>query len=179
MTKTKIIFILALVALIFGCTAKKKQPATRKLYFNMTAFFEQEAKKLQQKNPTVLKKVSKDKFSEQKTLKIKNWGKELKPFMEADINKAAWVGEFKITQANALTTYTSTNAKIPVKKLIIAKQGNSVLYIQAIVHNINFLYSTKDTLTYYPHKFYEWRKTQKIKLFAPVAYQIKGQFKDN
>lgn len=175
MKKSKF-FFLGILA-IFACNSKSNE---KKLaispYFDVKSFFEKEAAKLNQQKPTIVKWVAKDDLGEKKKLKIKDWKKELKSFIDADINKGSWQNEFNKTTINELTTYTSANDKIPVKKLMVAKQGDSVIYVRIIVTTTNFLYTSKDTLNYYPGKFYELKKTQKITLFSQTSYQIKGVF---
>lgn len=177
MKKLKLFYLGILAVIISACHPKNDEnKVTSSSYFDVKSFFEKEATKLNQQKPTILKSVGKDEVVEQKRLKIKDWKKELKSFIDADINKASWQNEFQTSTTEEVTTYTSANDKISVKKLIVARQGDSVIYIKAIVNNINFLYTSKDTLTYYPGKFYEMRKSQKIKLFSAVSYQIKGLF---
>lgn len=177
MKKSKFFYLVILAVVISACQPKNdEKKVASSSYFDVKSFFEKEAAKLNKQKPTILKSVGKDELVEQKRLKIKDWKKELKSFIDADINKASWQDEFQTSTTKEVTTYTSANDKIPVKKLIIAKQGDSVIYIKAVVNTTNFLYTSKDTLTYYPGKFYELRKTQKIKLFSAVSYQIKGLF---
>jgi len=46
-----------------------------------------------------------------------------------------------------------------------------------VISNKNILYSSGDTLVYYPDSLYEIRKHQKIKLLAQKTYQITGKLK--
>lgn len=169
-------WILSITSLI-GCKQENTQTNTpTDAYFNLKSFFEMEAIILNKQNPFVIKSVAKNETSETKKIKVKNWKKEFQSFIDADINKASWQNEFKITTENETTTYTTENVKISVKKLIVVKKGKSVILIKAFVTDSNFLYTSKDTLTYYPSISYEIKKSQKIKFFSEISYKIIGKF---
>ena len=177
MKKIRLSGLLLWVVFLYACGSKQQQKNdTQPIHFDVKSFFEKEIARLDHQNPLVLKIVAKNELSEEKKLKIKNWKKELQSFIDADINKASWQKEFKTSITNETISYTTTNEKIPVKKLIVKQKGNHISYIKAIVNDSNFLYISKDTLTYYPNQFYEIKKTQKIKLFSKISYKIIGKF---
>ncbi|RZL36844.1 MAG: hypothetical protein EOO96_06180 [Pedobacter sp.] len=171
--------ILAVFAFaLAGCNQREESKAnTDFLYFDVSGYFKKEAVRLKKLNPDVTKAVSVNGKIEKKTIKIKDWTKELAIFSNADINKASWKGSFKIEKSNLLERYTSDNKKIPVKNVSIGKTGNKVNRVEIVISNKNILYSSGDTLVYYPDSLYEIRKHQKIKLLAQKTYQITGKLK--
>lgn len=146
-------------------------------YFDLKGYFGKQAKALAQRNPTINKSVIVNGAAEQKQLKIEDWEKELSSFIDADINKKAWQGEFKSVEANDVQTYTSNNEKVPVRKLQVFKSNGEVTGITIMIENSNYLYRSRDTLIYYPDSLYQIRKSQQIKLMEPKNYRITGTFK--
>ncbi|TKC04610.1 hypothetical protein FA048_19300 [Pedobacter polaris] len=147
------------------------------VYFDLETYFKQEAVRLAKKNQPIDKTVIINGKAEQKKLIINNWEQEFNSFIDADINKASWKGSFIFTKSDQLEIYTSNSKKIPVKKIEIAYVNEKVKSIRVFIVNTNDLYTSKDSLTYYPDSLYEIKKTQKIKLMDGKQYQVIGKFK--
>ncbi|WP_225869617.1 hypothetical protein [Pedobacter psychroterrae] len=150
-------------------------------YFDLKGYFEQESIRLSKAAPLIVKTVRVNDSSETKTTRIADWRKELEIFKDADINKTAWKGLFKITKVNGDQQYTTDNEKIPVKELtIIYKKGstqlNALKGFRIVVKNINLLYHSTDTLIYYPDSIYQVKKAQNILFLSDKRYQISGKF---
>ncbi|MFI5453774.1 hypothetical protein ACHMWN_16670 [Pedobacter sp. UC225_61] len=160
-----------------ACTLKEQDKTQAKTYFDLETYFKQEATRLTKSNQPIYKTVLVNGKAEEKKLLIKNWEKEFSSFIDADINKTSWRGSFKLTKTDSLTTYTSDSKKIPVKKLEIAYKNNKVMAIKIFVTNTNDLYTSQDSLSYYPDSLYQIKKIQHIKLMDEKNYQITGKFK--
>jgi len=154
--------------------ADKQSTAVR--YFDLKGYFTREAGALNRRAPLVNKTVMVNNNAENKQLKISNWEKELSAFIDADINKPAWQGAFIKRSNGAITTFTSNNEKVPVKSVQVTEQQGNIISLLIIIQNQNYLYSSSDTLSYYPDSLYKIRKTQQIKLMSPKQYQITGTF---
>lgn len=166
-----------LVLFLGACNsaAPKKQLAAP--YFNLKGYIDTEVKRLRVLNPEIDKTVEVNKAEEQKKLKIADWQKELSAFSDADINKSAWQGLFKLNKTENLDTYTSDNEKVPVKSLKVIYKDGKVKGIKILISNANSLYTSNDTLSYFPDSLYEIRKTQHIKLLNEKNYRIIGKLK--
>ncbi|TCC89506.1 hypothetical protein EZ428_17600 [Pedobacter frigiditerrae] len=175
MKKLGIPFLVILLA--FSCNLKDKDKANAKPYFDLAGYFKKEAIRLSKTNPILNKTVFINGKEEQKNINIKNWDQEFKSFIDADINKASWNGSFNATIAGGLTTYTSHSEKIPVKKLEISLENNRLTSIKVYITNANDLYTSQDSLSYYPDSLYQIKKTQHIKLMETKQYRITGKFK--
>lgn len=171
----KYAFLLACVILSCSNAEQEKQNGGA-TYFDLKGYIGKQAKALAKRNPIVNKTVIVNGAAEQKQLKIENWEKELASFIDADINKRAWQGEFNSVDVNNVQTYTSNNEKVPVKKLQVIKSDGEVTGLVVIIKNSNYLYSSSDTLAYYPDSLYQIRKSQQIKLMEPRNYRITGTF---
>jgi len=174
MNRSILFYLLAL--LFFSCNQEKESEANKDfLYFDIKGYFDKEAQRLHRDNPTVLKSVGVNKNFERKTLKIGDWETELSIFSNADINKTAWKGSFKITTVQNVLLYTASEQKIPVKTVLVKKENNKVKEIKIIIHNKNILYYSSDTLIYIPDSLYQVNKQQKIRFFKNKSYQISGK----
>ncbi|MFD2583804.1 hypothetical protein ACFSR6_14990 [Pedobacter vanadiisoli] len=174
----KKISILAFALAFFSCNQQKEAEANTDLsYFDVKGYFGKEISRLQKLNPIVNKTVSVNGTAENKTSKIASWAKELAIFVNADINKASWKGNFKTKELNGMDIYTSDNKKIPIKKISVTRNGLKTQKIEIIIDNKNILYQSKDTLIYFPDSLYSIRKHQKIRLLKEKKYSITGKLK--
>jgi hypothetical protein len=167
--------ICLLLITIFSCRyddQKKERPA----YFDIATYFNKEALRLSKNNLAVNKTVWVDGKKEQKNIIIKNWEKEFEIFIDADINKASWKGFFSVNGNADEEVYVSNDKKIPVKKVIVKKNGERITAIQIFIHNTNDLYNSQDSLSYFPDSLYHIKKTQKIKLLSERKYEVTGRF---
>lgn len=163
-------------SIFFGCIAATKEDRKNELgYFDLKSFFQKEASRLQKRNPFVEKTVKINADAETKKVQIADWATEFAMFTNADLNRASWKGLFSIQKTSNVEIYTSSNDKVPVKKVTIGKQSNRISSIQIIVRNVNSLYSSTDTLSYYPDNLYLINKTQHIKLLSSKHYQVIGK----
>lgn len=162
----------------FSCQQEKKTNTVAiNSYFDLKGYFEKEISRYSAQKPVVEKTVAINGQAESKKIVIKDWPRELAVFTDADINKSAWKGLFKIQESENETHYSTANKKIPVKELIISKKSGEVSKIEVIIANINLLYHSSDTLTYYPDSLYQIVKQQKIKLMGVKRYKIVGKLK--
>ena len=158
-----------------SCSQPRENKIQVKTYFDLKSYFEKEADHLNKLNLKITKYVSVNDKIEHKAVKIADFHKELSSFIDADINKAAWQSEFKVTREKHVTTYVSENEKIPVKKLEVRYQNNKVTSIFMVIKVDNILYHSTDSLTYKSNQYYEIKKTQQIKLLKEKKYTIKGK----
>lgn len=173
----KRLILYCFVVFCSACTFKEQDNLSTKTYVDLAGYFKKEASRLKKVNLPIDKIVMVNGITEEKKVPIANWEKEFDSFISADINKASWRGAFKMAKNNNVTTYTSNSNKIPVKKVEVTYQNEKIMAIKIFVTNTNDLYTSKDSLSYYPDSLYEIKKTQSIKLMDEKRYQITGKFK--
>jgi len=173
----KLSFLL-LIFFLGACNSgtQKKQSGALE-YFDLKDYIAKEAKRLNLLNPEIDKYVEVNRSGEHKKLKITDWQKELAIFSDADVNKSAWQGLFKLNKAGDTKTYVSDNDKVPVKSLSIQYRNGKISSLQILISTVNSLYTSNDTLSYFPDSLYEVKKTQHIKLLNEKNYHITGRFK--
>lgn len=161
----------------YSCSSSVKEQKGTWTYFDLKGYFEKEAIRLKENDPVLTKTVMVNGTTETKRVRIADWAKELAVFSDADINRAAWAGQFSIKKDSQKELYISDSEKVPVKEVRIIKKYNKLYGIQIIVKNANILYKSADTLFYYPDSLYQVKKKQRIKLLAEKNYGITGKFK--
>lgn len=171
------LFFCCFVIIWSACTLKEQEKVNTKTYFDVQGYFKAEASRLAKNNQTINKTIIVNDKSEERKVSIPNWEKEFDLFIQADINKASWRGSFTTTTTGNLKTYSSQSEKIPVKKLEVGYKDNKVSSVKVFVTNTNDLYTSTDSLSYYPDSLYEIKKVQRIKLMNEKKYQIIGKFK--
>lgn len=92
-------------------------------YFDLKGFVKKQIKNLDKLKPKVKKEILNNGKSVAKTLTIKSWEKELRMFVNADINKTALIGTYTITNTNKagkeVVKYTTKDSKNSVKEMVI------------------------------------------------------------
>ena len=170
------LFFFCLVIFYSSCTLKEQDKTSAQLYFDLDSYFKTEAQRLSKANPQIDKTVMVNGQLEEKNVKINNWEKEFESFIAADINKASWRGSFKVQKDNLTTIYLTQNEKIPVKIVEITYLKDKIYGIKIFITTTNRLYTSKDSLVYYPDSLYQIKKLQDIKLMDPKTYQVTGKF---
>ncbi|RYD73514.1 MAG: hypothetical protein EOP55_16900 [Sphingobacteriales bacterium] len=175
----KKIFFFVFVLGLASCNQREESKAnTELLYFDIKGFFAKESLRLKKTSPLVNKEVLINGIAETKQIRIADWEKEFTIFTNADINKASWKGSFKSVKNSQFEHYTSNNKKIPVKDVLIEKADDKrVKKVVIIISTKNILYTSGDTLFYYPDSLYKIVKHQKIRLLSPKDYQITGKIR--
>lgn len=122
----KIIIFCLIFAACKNPITDKKVP---KAFFDASDFFNAEIKRLDSIKPTVIKTVSVNEKSETKELNNLNYTEELAPFVQSDINKPAWLDEYRIdtlrnedTVSRYLHThivYTALKESLKTKKFLV------------------------------------------------------------
>lgn len=154
-----------------------------KQYFDLSKFIEQQIAWLEQTQPKVRKSIANKK---QKTLSIKRWKQELSLFIEADINRSRYIGEYKKQVIKSETAgarkeiYESQNADFPVKKLEIHYvPSGEIAHLQIEISQENYLYRTEKKLSLKCEngklKYYEILGFQENVVGGKDHYQIKGE----
>jgi hypothetical protein len=139
---------LGLGGLIFlaGCLSHSAEN-NQNIYFNLHTLLNPQIARLDSLRPTVKKTVS-DQTSETQKLQISNWHKELKMFLEADINKSIFKGYYRVEKSAAGQKYIAQKSDLKTRLLEIKYKDKSLKISQLRIkyQDINFLYTAKKTL---------------------------------
>ena len=139
----KVISLLTFCALLSACNEEVKENQVKK-YFDLKGLIDKQIKSLNSKKPVVQKIVIIADSSENQSIKTIDWSKELELFMQADLNKPAFIQSYQVDSSSMGVKYTlKESEKLPVKYLTISRAGEDGISIEAMINTNNYLYETE------------------------------------
>lgn len=139
----KVISLLTFCALLSACNEEVKENQVKK-YFDLKGLIDKQIKSLNSKKPVVQKIVIIADSSENQSIKTIDWSKELELFMQADLNKPAFIQSYQVDSSSMGVKYTlKESEKLPVKYLAISRAGEDGISIEAKINTNNYLYETE------------------------------------
>lgn len=166
-----ILFIITLTS----CEKEVKVNAVNSQYFDLPKYFAKESQILANGSLSLEKTATINQVRETRILKVKNWKKELSIFAAVELNKTAWRGKFKVIAAKNYTLYSCADKQVPVKSVLIRKEGDNIAGIKIVMRSNNLLYNNTEELIYIPNKSYSVFKSQKVKMLGEKTYKISGK----
>lgn len=151
-------------------------------YYDLPSFFAEEIANLQAKGQWVRKHVTKDGHSHIIERGNIDWKEELDAFKEADINRPAWRGQFKVDSISLervfVITYKTINKEIPVKNVVVTidKETNQCLQITVDRRTENFLYSSDQSLYFTTGEGYMMKGKLSVTMLFDSEYSIESEF---
>jgi|GEM_PF-6724978 len=164
-----------------ACQTKTTEAPKGPKYFDLPAYFEAEAQRLNEELPTyqkfILAKGQRD------TIKGKavDWEKELAIFGREQLHEPAVREDYKrdsITLANGYRiSYQSLVEKRNLQRLVLEYGPQKELKeLQLTLNQNNSVYSGQSKLIYWPQKGYQLHKDQKVVSFDSAQYRIQLHF---
>jgi hypothetical protein len=153
-------------------------------YFDLQGFMNGQIKILTTGKSGVIKHLSVNDKKEVHQFISPDWQQELQPFIDADINKPAWRGNFNVDTAyyvdidtEKIVTYTTNVPDIRTKKLVLYTDihTRAILEIEADNRADNVLYHFDQQLFYFPLKKYFITTYEKVVLMNPSTMKIDGK----
>lgn len=167
---------LLLLCCWYACKPEIKETGATLKYFDLKEFFKTDSVRLVKLNPTITKTVSHNGEAETKKLKVTNWGQEFGLFTSSDINKPAWKDSYDVQENADSVVYKAKYPELKTREIVIRKSDGKVTSVYVLNNIHNLLYSTTETLTYAPGRYYLIEKHQKVKVMGANNYLIKGVF---
>lgn len=166
-------FVLLLVSACKDAPSKQEQA-----YFSISAFLKKEIVQHRIENITLLKTVQQKERTESKKINAPDWENELKPFLEADIDKPAWKNSFSVDSSVNDTIkfirYKTKDQKIPVKLFRIQYIHEKIKTLFIKIEKSNSWFTLKQELTYTCDEGYSIHSEQQMTLSDISIYEIKG-----
>lgn len=139
----QIMCILTVSLMVLSCSSESQTNQTKK-YFDLKGLIESQIKILNKLKPIVQKSILIAEKSENQVVKTIDWAKELALFIQADLNKPAFIQSYQVDSSSTSLKYTlKKTEKLPVKFLNITNVGTDGINIEALVNNDNYLYQTE------------------------------------
>lgn len=178
--------ILSIVLLMAGCTGSTQKGETFQTgYFDMQGFIAQQVGKLANSNPQVEKVAylnGKTEHHEQQYDSLQ-WVTELHPFLDADINKPAFVKQFqvdtlKVSDTVSCISYQAIDDKPRTRllKLYFHPNDSVPFELEAWLKSNKLFYHSYEYLRLTPSQSYEVRGGQSIMLFGKDSFAIQARF---
>lgn len=143
----------ATIAFLVACSFdSSKKEAIKSPFLNLEKLGEAQSQKLKDIDPLVVKKVLTNGKSEEKTLKIDDWTKELEILKKANLDKPAFIGNYKIDTLKEgqffQKTFTPLKSELSIKyqQIQLDSLGNLV-HLESASEDKNVLYYTRKELT--------------------------------
>jgi hypothetical protein len=174
----KFLYTLLFMVFLISCSNSSNinTENIEKPFFDLKGFFEKEI--ANQEIKTIEKTVKINKKSETKTLTDFDLEKELKLFLDCDINNPSLFDKYKTEKSSEENIiYTALNEDLKVQKIEILKSDDTVEKI--IVHKKvkTQIYNSEKILTYEPNVGYSIENSQKTLGSDKKDYEIKVVFK--
>ena len=172
------------VFLVQSCTAPIRQEAEESAgigFFPMKQYLLQEAKRLEKANAALTKAILLDGQADTAHVKAVDWQKEFTPFIESDINRLIWQDKFRVDSTTldngtVQTTYTSSDRKVPVKKLDVFRQNGQVSKIAIQTAIGNSWYKNHRSMTYTPATGYRIDEKQWLGKWQQYQSRVTGNW---
>ena len=147
-------FILLFTAIIsiflISCDNPKKDSVQIKKYFDLKGFMERQIAELDQKKPVVDKTMKMGEEQNSRSSNEINWKKELELFLQADINKPAYIQSYIVSRPDS-STYEyglKQGQDLPVRylKIKLDKANGMPVRIEAQLKSQNKLYESEKNI---------------------------------
>lgn len=154
----------------------------QRYYYDLPKFFENQINNLKSKGQWVRKHVTKDGHSHIIERGNIDWNEELGVFLDSDINRPAWRGEFKVDTINLereyVITYKTGNEQIPVKNVVVTidKQSKQCLKLTVDRRTENFLYKSDQSLYFTTGEGYIMKGKLSVTYLFDSEYAIDTEF---
>ena len=181
-------FAWLLPALILVACAPEPEPARIHSYFNLEAFTQTQATRLDSLRPWVEKKVRSENRTETKRLRAINWQKELDLFAQADLNKPAYRTSYTVVQptAHSFEYRLKPGEDVPVRYMKVAMDSRTgqLQSLEAEVVSENYLYHSRRLLTLqcgpgpdgtWLVRSYHISGFQQLAFFAQKPFEVSGK----
>ena len=185
MNKNYISLLLLSVCCLFSCNNPKQ--TTLPPYFSLPDYMNSQIKILAANKTGAVKTISVNGKKEVHKFDILDWKEELQSFIDADINKPSWRGNFMVDTAytvdkadtEKLITYSTEEPGIRTKKLVLNFDIHTKNITEVEAYNLtdNVLYHFEQQLFYFPMKSYFISTTEKVVLLNPSQLNIRGEMK--
>ena len=142
----KLVYVLSLMIGISACQSESAEMKVKK-YYDLKGLLERQIEALKSEKPKVQKNILVNEITENQTVNSLDWSKELDFFIQADLNKPAFVSSYRVdSYSMGVKYFLKETEKLPVKFLEINRMGEDGVEVRALVSNSNYLYDTERNL---------------------------------
>ena len=165
---------------LFFVSCKQEKQITNKKYFDLKGFSESIIAELEIRKPEVIKVWQIGSLKETKSIKDIDWAKELSLFVDADLNKSAFVNSYSINESSKGINYKlKPTESLLVKSMKVEnleEKNSKLIIIETSTSNYLFKTNSKMMIKTKNGKLQEYSvySIQKLFLSKPDTSSIKG-----
>lgn len=180
----RLIVFAVFLSTVFSCgNSTQPQEEAKKVdfFFDVEGYFESEMERLNSLQPTVSKTAAINEKRETKTLEKVDFGKELKPFADSDINRLSWQEKYS-TQRDTLDsgqivlTHEALDESLRVRKIEVYQTKDVVTQVVIRKKMRNALAGSEQLLSYNPQSGYSIVNDQALMLSEGKKMAIEVSF---
>ena len=172
----KILQGLLFIILFAGCN--EEAALSKAKYFSLPDFFKKESASLRNNKSSLIKKVNYDGKEEMMQIESPVWEDELRPFLDCDINKPAYVGAYTVdtavTDGAYVVYYKAKEPKMPIRLVSLKFINDMLVSVYAETGKSNAWFQLRQEMTYTPHEGYRIKGEQKMALGKETTFTIAG-----
>ena len=167
---------------LFSCNQPQDKPQTP-TYFPLKAFMEQQIALLSAQKPLLNKMVEAEGQSDTTQTTAVDWTKELDLFVQADLNKPAYINSYTVSNEGNTTRYVVKNGEsLPTQFLKITRDPvtQQPITVEALSRTENYLFTSQKQVSLVAsiNKDGKWRLAQyRIEGFQQLIFGSKKPFK--
>lgn len=166
------------VPLLEGCGDNPPPERTGKAgsFFDVEGYFRSEAARLKAAGAGLEKTAEAAGETETLTVQEPDWEEELALFIGSDINKPSWRDSYTADSGGTYLLYEATDPGLRIRSIRIDRDGRPAVTGILIRRGVrNYLYSSSETLRYYPDSLYEISRHQEVKLLGTSDFRVSGR----
>ena len=175
-----LIFICCMLAVISACNPPRDKIELTDIDINYVKLLDQEIKNLVNMHAGVEKSIYYQGKNEKKTIDTPDWNKELRPFLECNIQSPAFEKLYaetrRVSGDSLILVYTAKTDKSEVRKLEIYLLRQKLDSIRAELFRQNSYFTLNETLQYAPNQGYLICGSQKMMFAVETVYRIEARF---
>lgn len=175
--------IIPVLALMLSCSQQEDFGSRNPTgYFDLGEYFRDEIHDLENRKPEVVKVVLLNGERQEMTLAIQDWEKELSAFIQADIDKPAFVGRYLVDttreQGSTIIRFEAKGKDLKTRLLQVTYDSASIhpTKVEASMATKNILYKSTQDLVYEPDAGYTITGMQSVKFLKEDHFKIKANF---
>jgi hypothetical protein len=173
-------FLTCFALLITGCTDPVKSDKSD-FDFNYSTLLSKELEKLKTSNAIIEKKIYYQGKIETKTIEQPQWEKELRPFMECNIQTPAFDKLYsenkRVSGDSIIYTFKAKTDKPEIRVLEVVVVNRQLGKIEAFLFKKNSYFTLHESLLLRAGDGYRIKGSQKMMLAAETIYRIEAKFK--
>lgn len=169
-----------ILALISACNPPQDKIKPADIDINYVRLLDQEIKNLVNIHAGLDKSIYYQGKKEKKIIDTPDWNKELRPFLECNIQTPAFDKLYsesrRVSGDSLILVYTAKTDKSEVRKLEIYMLRQKLDSIRAELFRQNSYFTLNETLQYAPNQGYLICGSQKMMFAVETVYRIEARF---